>query len=112
MTIRIRRREFITFLSGAATASLSARAQQSAVPVIGFLSAGAPGPFAEMSAAFSRSLSDAGFVAGHNIAIEYRWAEDQYDRLPVLAADLVRRQVAVLVAVGSPAAPAAKAATA
>jgi len=108
----MRRREFITFVSGAAAWPLAARAQQLTMPVIGYLHSSSPRPVVRATAVFLRALNEAGFVVGTNIAIEYRWAENQYDRLPELAADLVRRQVSVLVTQGgSTSALAAKAAT-
>ena len=105
----MRRREFISFVSGAAAWPLVARAQQ--MPVMGFLSAVSPGPFAQRVAAFHRGLKETGFVDGQNLTIESRWAEEQYDRLPAMAADLVSRRVTLIVTYTDAAALAAKAAT-
>src|SRR5436190_23707369 len=107
----MRRRDLLALAGAAIVVPAAARGQQKRPPVIGLLGAASPGPFAPYVAAFHQRLSEAGYVEGQNVAIEYRWAEGSYDRLPALAADLVGRKVDVIFAASSVAAVAAKNAT-
>jgi putative ABC transport system substrate-binding protein len=107
----VNRRELLLLLASAVTVPSALHAQQKAMPVIGYLHYGSPGPFAPFMAAFHQGLSEAGYVEGQNVAIEYRWAEGRYDRLPALAENLVGRKIDVIAAFGPPSARVAKSAT-
>jgi len=98
----ISRRKVISLLPGAVASPLAARAQQPAMPLVGFLNGGSPAAFAELVDAFRRGLQDTGYLEGQNVSIEYRWAGGRYERLPALAADLVNRRVAVIASTGGP----------
>src|SRR6516225_9949315 len=108
----MKRRDFVLLLGGAMTAARALRAQQMAMPVIGFLHFASPDPAASQLADFRQGLSEAGYIEGQNVALEYRWAEDHYDRLPGLAADLVARKVNVIATASMPSELAAKSVTA
>ena len=108
----MRRREFIAYIGGAAAWPLVARAQQPAMPVVGFVRDGSADTSARLAAAFRKGLNETGYIEGQNVTVEYHWLEGQYNRLPQLMADLVRRQVAVIATPGNVTTAAAKAATA
>jgi putative tryptophan/tyrosine transport system substrate-binding protein len=107
----MRRREFIRLLGGAATWPVAARAQQPAMPMVGILSSGSVSAFVDLLGAFRQGLKEAGYIEGQNVAIESRWAEGHFERLPELAAELVQRRAAVIVTTGGSSSLAAKAAS-